>query len=1036
MTVLLISGLFLVILIWVARGYLLHRDVLLRNVMLVFASVGMLFVLGLIRVLLGRPPDLVAGFFAAVLLGQPFFTLRLVSKLRPVPGWVIGTAAVGWALSAVPVVLVKRPLPPAVVWPVVTTFFVVEILAAWLLAVEGRRRGGAARIRLCCAAAGTALFGVCLLVAGGGPALSAAARAIAVVSALTYLLAFAPPRRVRGVWSRGAAYALMRQLLTAPVDEPPQQTWRRYCEGACDVLGADGVTVLLATTPGTVEPVAQAGLAALGEQRFDDDDIDLLLATSATIDACAGRTGLPKVAAELARASGARFVTAAPLAVPGRRGALVLLNRYRTLFADDDAALFTELAAQAATLAERAAVLQERQRLAVIVESSHDAIIGKTLDGVITSWNVGAERLYGYRAAEAIGRPAGMLSPPDRQELEAQLMARISRGERIEQYQVRHRRKDGAMVTVSLTLSPITDPGGPVVGVACISRDIGERQRAEAMFRGLLEAAPDAIIGVTADGLIALTNAQAERLFGYPRDELLGQPVELLIPQRARAAHPRHRDGYFAHPHARPMAAGTPLAAVRKDGTEFPAEISLSALETDQGVIVSAAVRDVSERLEAQAERERLAAQAERDAADRRLQHTRRLESLGQLAGGVAHDFNNILGVIASYTELSLEVLDGAAPSPPELAGVRADLAQISRAAERATQLTKQLLAFGRRDITQAEVLSLNKVIGDVEQMLRRALGEHISLITHLDPELWPVHADPGHIEQILLNLAVNARDAMPTGGTLSIDTTNTDLDHTDTAADPNLTSGGYVRVRVSDTGSGMPPEVLERAFEPFYTTKPQGAGTGLGLATVYGIAAAAGGHVRLYSEPDIGTTVTLLFPANHSGATEATATAGRPGVDAPAGPRPHETILLVEDEDALREVATRILTRAGYQVLAAEHGAAAIRLAETHPTPIDLLLTDVIMPKMLGNEVAARIHAVHPELPVLYMSGYAQPVLTENGNLQAGITIVEKPFTSRHLLDQIDTVLHRGPAATPERDQLGVPNGSATAVSGHAGPG
>jgi CheY-like chemotaxis protein len=261
----------------------------------------------------------------------------------------------------------------------------------------------------------------------------------------------------------------------------------------------------------------------------------------------------------------------------------------------------------------------------------------------------------------------------------------------------------------------------------------------------------------------------------------------------------------------------------------------------------------------------------------------------------------------------------------------------------------------------------------------------------------------------------------MPTGGTLSIDTTNTDLDHTDTAADPNLASGGYVRVRVGDTGSGMPPEVLERAFEPFYTTKPQGAGTGLGLATVYGIAAAAGGHVRLFSEPDIGTTVTLLFPATHS-TTEVATTNGGTGVDAPAGPRPHETILLVEDEDALREVAKRILTRAGYHVLAAESGAAAIRLAETRQAPIDLLLTDVIMPKMLGNEVAARIHTIHPELPVLYMSGYAQPVLTENGNLQAGITIVEKPFTSRQLLDQIDAVLHHCPAATP--------------ASGRAGPG
>jgi PAS domain S-box-containing protein len=379
--------------------------------------------------------------------------------------------------------------------------------------------------------------------------------------------------------------------------------------------------------------------------------------------------------------------------------------------------------------------------------------------------------------------------------------------------------------------------------------------------RGLLEAAPDAIVGVTRDGTITLINAQAERLFGYQRDELLGQPVEILVPERLRDQHPRQRERYFADPLPRPMGAGMALAAVRKDGTEFPAEISLSSLETDQGVIVSAAIRDVTERLEAQAERERLAAQAERDAAERRLQHTRRLESLGQLAGGVAHDFNNILAVIANYTELLIDSFDTTALTADDLAAARADLIQISRAAERATRLTKQLLAFGRRDITQTQILSLNHVIGDVEQMLRRTLGEHIHLITQLDGDLWPVNVDPGHMEQILVNLAVNARDAMPSGGTLSIDTSNTHLEQTDVEG-TSLTPGRYVRMRLSDTGAGMPAEVLERAFEPFFTTKPQGAGTGLGLATVYGIATATGGYVRLYSEPGIGTTVTILLPA------------------------------------------------------------------------------------------------------------------------------------------------------------------------------
>jgi CheY-like chemotaxis protein len=383
------------------------------------------------------------------------------------------------------------------------------------------------------------------------------------------------------------------------------------------------------------------------------------------------------------------------------------------------------------------------------------------------------------------------------------------------------------------------------------------------------------------------------------------------------------------------------------------------------------------------------------------------LESLGQLAGGVAHDFNNILAVIANYAELLTDTLDASAPSAQDLAAARADLAQISRAAERATRLTKQLLAFGRREITQAQVLNLNEVIGDVEQMLRRVLGEHIHLTTNLDPNPWPVCADPSQIEQILVNLAVNARDAMPTGGTLSIDTTNADLDHADVAGS-TLKPGRHVRVRVSDTGTGMPPEVAERAFEPFYTTKPQGAGTGLGLATVYGIATAAGGDVRLHSEAGIGTTVTIVLPVTSNTAHDPAVQPSHPDTRAPMESVTRETILLVEDEDALRDAASRILTRAGYHVLTANGGDKAIHTAQTHPEPIRLLLTDVIMPEMMGNEVAARVRTIRPDIPVLYMSGYAQPVLAEHGTLEPGVAMIEKPFSSRDLLDRVHGLLHQ----------------------------
>jgi len=290
----------------------------------------------------------------------------------------------------------------------------------------------------------------------------------------------------------------------------------------------------------------------------------------------------------------------------------------------------------------------------------------------------------------------------------------------------------------------------------------------------------------------------------------------------------------------------------------------------------------------------------------------------------------------------------------------------------------------------------------------------------NFEPGMPPARTDPLQLETVLLNLAVNARDAMPTGGTLSIDTTNADLEHDDVAGS-TIQPGRYVRVRVSDTGSGMPPEVAERAFEPFYTTKPQGAGTGLGLATVYGIATAAGGDIRLYSEAGIGTTVTIVLPATEAGGGPETADRpARPDAvpaGSPAGSSASETvsetILLVEDEDALRDATTRILTRAGYRVLAAAGGEQAIRTAQTHPDRIGLLLTDVIMPEMMGNEVAARVRAVLPDVPVLYMSGYAQPVLAEHGTLEPGVTMIEKPFSSRELLGRVAALLHQPVDAT-----------------------
>jgi PAS domain S-box-containing protein len=647
-----------------------------------------------------------------------------------------------------------------------------------------------------------------------------------------------------------------------------------------------------------------------------------------------------------------------------------------------------------------------------LFETAPDAIVGVAPGGIIDLVNAQTERLFGYAREEMIGRPVEMLVPEYARDVHPGHRARYLDDPEPRPMgagmQLAGRRKDGSHFPAEISLSSIDTDDGRLISAAI--RDVSDRTRAEAKFRGLLEAAPDAIVGVASDGTITLVNAQAERLFEYPRDELLGRPIEILVPDRVHDVHPGHRSRYFSHPRPRPMGAGMQLVARRKDGTEFPAEISLSALDTEEGPVVSAAIRDVTDRIEAQAERERLKNQAERERLEAQLHQSQRLESLGQLAGGVAHDFNNLLAVMLNYGAFVAEEIGHAATEDPaRWQPVCHDLAQIRRAGERATELTHQLLAFGRREVVRPQVLHLNAVVTEIEALLRRTLGEHIRLHTTLAHDLWPILADPGQLEQVLVNLAVNARDAMPDGGTLSIDAGNTVIDETAAAARPPLRPGRHVKLRVSDTGTGIPPEVAERVFEPFFTTKPKGQGTGLGLATVYGIITQAGGHADIDSCSDAGTTFTALLPATDQ-------KPGRPEDPVLATPsrRGEETVVVVEDEEALREVTRRILTRHGYSVLTAADGPEAIKIVERRTEPVDLLLTDVIMPHMLGEELAVTVRALRPDIRVLYMSGYAQPMLASRGTLDPGVILVEKPFSEAALLDRVREVLDRPAAPSP----------------------
>lgn len=647
---------------------------------------------------------------------------------------------------------------------------------------------------------------------------------------------------------------------------------------------------------------------------------------------------------------------------------------------------------------DRRLAAETAARLASIIQSSHNAVISKTLDLTITSWNPAAERLYGYTAEEAIGRSVNMLIPESDREEEARTVAAVARGERVEQYEAWRVRRDGTPVEVSLVMSPLVDRTGAIVGVASVAQDVTERQRANARFRELMEAAPDAMVCVDSEGRIELVNAQTERTFGYGRDELVGQLVEVLVPDHVRGLHPGHRTGYVSDPRARPMGTGMQLSGRRRDGTTFPAEVSLAPMDTGEGLLVIAVVRDVTERLDFLAERERLRTQTERDRLERQLHQSQRLESLGQLAGGVAHDFNNLLGVISNYVDFIDDEVASQLPGGRGRA-IRDDIEQVRQAAERAAGLTHQLLAFARQEVIKPQVLNINAVVESVEQLLIRTLGEHVELVTDLAADLSPVLVDAGQIEQVLVNLAVNARDAMPGGGRLTIHTANTEIDAT-MGDHAELLPGRYAALKVSDTGAGIPKDVLDRVFEPFFTTKPKGQGTGLGLATVYGIIKQAGGRLRIYSEPGMGTVLTALLPATERELAASVASSAQ------AQQGQGETIMVVEDEPAMREVSRRILARNGYSVISAGNGREALDVLATRDDHIDVLLTDVIMPQMQGRELADKVRVLQPAVRIVFMSGYTQGLLSQQGVLDPDVHLIEKPFSEITLLSKIREVL------------------------------
>jgi two-component system, cell cycle sensor histidine kinase and response regulator CckA len=520
--------------------------------------------------------------------------------------------------------------------------------------------------------------------------------------------------------------------------------------------------------------------------------------------------------------------------------------------------------------------------------------------------------------------------------------------------------------------------------IAAEERAQHERLRAsEERFRRMIEHSLDIIVLLDAEGRITFVSEAAERLMGFAPAELVGRISFDLL-------HPEDRAPTLAALQASLASPGEPRSVefrfAAKGGGWVPLE-AVGVNRIDDPVVRALVlnVRDVRERQRAAEERRRLEAQ---------LLQAMKMEAIGRLAGGVAHDFNNLLTGISGNIALALLDLD----KDGAVAGL---LREADRGAQSAASLTKQLLAFSRKQLLEPRLVDLNALIANLQRMLARLIGEDITLTTTPDARIGAVRIDPGQFEQILVNLAINARDAMPQGGRLLIETAAVDLDDAYAQIHPGTAPGRYVMLAVSDTGHGMSAEVKQHLFEPFYTTKPHGHGTGLGLATTFGAVKQASGSIEVYSEVGHGTTFKIYLPRAAEQAEPLPPSPRRD--DLPGG---RETVLLVEDERQVRELALKLLRRLGYDVLVAETGEEALVLASAHPGAIHLLITDVVMPGMNGRELARRLAALHPEAKVLYTSGYTENIIAHHGVLDAGIRFIGKPYTPQSMAHKIREAL------------------------------
>ncbi len=634
--------------------------------------------------------------------------------------------------------------------------------------------------------------------------------------------------------------------------------------------------------------------------------------------------------------------------------------------------------------AELRKVNEHLKWFAMIVEHSHDAIIGTTEEGVITSWNMGAERVYGYTAEEALGKPATVLCPPEKTDEPNAFIRKLLSGEDIIEFETVRRDKSGRDLQVELTVSGVLGTDRTMAGFASISRDITARRQAERLvaesereYRSLFDNSPVGIARTDFSGNFQRANRALVKMLGYETEAEIARLNVVTDVYRNESDREIVLNTVKA-PNA--SIHGMDVEWKKKDGSALRVRISAhSASENDFQLLVE----DVTEQRK----------------LEEQLFHAQKMEAVGQLAGGVAHDFNNLLMVIQGNSEL-LE-------SPLERAGREIELRRlhtIQQAAKSAATVTAQLLAFSRKQILQPEPTDLNKLIEQIGEMLRHLIGENITLNVVTRNKLGLVAVDRGKIEQAIINLAVNARDAMPDGGSLTIETDSVVVSEKYAAIRGEITPGRYSVIAVGDTGTGIDAALLPHIFEPFFTTKENGKGTGLGLSTVYGIVRQSMGAITVYSELGEGTVFKIFLPqidstpelAHEAEITRSGTMAGIPG-----------KVLVVEDDDALREIMAEYLRISGYEALTAANCKEAMAIAEAEGNHIALLITDVILPDMTGRQLASSLLESHPSLKVIYSSGYTASSVARHGVLDTNINFLQKPYTRAMLLEKVSEVFN-----------------------------